>query len=167
MADVAAGVATPASLQEGPGGRVPLGGAHEFPGGYFSSEAVGYALGRRRFDWRGVRMERTSSGADDPGATMAAAFAPVQEPGGPYPTLGVFVHQGAHYTAMIARGGRVYHVDSLPGPSGEGRYVYEVSSALFAAYVRHFWIGRDAPGGRRVGGLFRVFYAGAEILTRP
>ena len=64
---------------------------------------------------------------------------------------------------MIRRGDIVYHVDSRPLESGEGQYVFEVSAALFLQYAQHYQQGRFAPGGRRVGGVFRVFYVGAEL----
>ena len=79
--------------------------------------------------------------------------------------LGVFVHQGAHYTGIIRRAGRVYHLDSRPLESGEGRFVFEMTPALFAEYAAHFSSGRLAPAGRRVGGLFSVYYVGLEVLA--
>ncbi len=139
---------------------------HDDPSGFFSSEAAGRALGRRTFDWQGVQIARGLDNQADPERTLQGAFAPVPSGGAPapYPVLGIFVHQGAHYTAMIRRGDTVHHVDSRPIESGEGQYVFEVSAALFLEYAQHFQQGRFAPGGRRVGGMFRVFYVGAELL---
>ena len=66
---------------------------------------------------------------------------------------------------MIRRGGIIYHLDSLPQSSGEGRYVFEVDAALFAAYAGHYAVGRRAPGRREVGGLYSVFYVGRDYVA--
>ena len=71
-------------------------------------------------------MQRRDDGAADPVATVNAAFAPVATTSGEEPILGVFVHHGDHYTAMIRREGTVYHLDSLPLSSDEGRWVFVV-----------------------------------------
>ncbi len=42
--------------------------------------------------------------------------------------------------------------------------MYKVSADLFIRYVQYFVLGRLAPGGRQVGGLFRVFYTGVDVL---
>ena len=168
MADVAAGIADPGSLahdaRSGPppdpsGLRI----AHELPGGYFSSEAVGRALGRRRFDWRAVTLAPTPSGSWDPEGTVRDAFGPVVRSFQQYPVLGIFVHHGTHYTAMIRRAGVVYHIDSLPVISGDGQYVFEISAELFLQYVQQFSPDRTYPGHARIGGLFSVFYTGAPV----
>ncbi len=78
--------------------------------------------------------------------------------------LGIFIYQDVHYTAMIRREGITYHIDSRPVESGDGPFVYEIPVPLFAEYARHFVHGRVAPGGRRVGGMFRVHYVGFELL---
>lgn len=91
--------------------------------GNFSYQAVVQALGHRRFDWCGVLLQRTISGAVDTGATVEAAFRPVTVAGNAQPILGIFVNQGHHFTAMIRREGTIYHIDSLLGMSGEGRYM--------------------------------------------
>ncbi len=140
---------------------------HALPGGWFSSEAVGFALGRRRFDWRGVELVLDAAGQPNPQATMAAAFDPVNHHAGPLPTLGIFIHHGHHYTAMISQEERTYHIDSLPISSGERRYVYEVSLELFCAYVQRFATTGHQQGGRRLGGVFRVFYTGQDLLAGP
>ena len=99
----------------------------------------------------------------DPTATVQAAFAPQWLIGGDSPILGVFLHQGDHYTAMIQRDGTIYHIDSLPGPSGEGRYVYEVTSAEFAHLVGHYRAGQRVRGGSEVGGPYSVYYVGQDV----
>ena len=111
-------------------------------------------------------MVNRDDGTIDVQATCTQAFANVVWGNDPNPrmTLGIFVHQGAHYTAIINRDGIMYQIDSRPIESGEGRFVYEVSEDLFAQYVQHFINGRLAPGGRRVGGLFKVFYTGVDVL---
>ena len=111
---------------------------------------------------RGVRVIFAPTGRPDPAASLSAAFAPIPLPTGPAAVLGIFVHQGAHYTAMISRAGILYHIDSLPVASGDGRYVYEVSAELFLQYVEHFAQAAQRPtrDHPRVGGLFRVFYTG-------
>ena len=99
LADVAAEIADPASLA--PEGRSrpstdPSGlrVAHELPGGNFSSEAVGRALGRRRFDWRAVTLVHTPSGSWDPEGTVAEAFGPVVSSFQQYPVLGFLFTKG-------------------------------------------------------------------------
>ena len=150
-------------------GAVPPGapGAdmHEDAGGNFSYHAVGRALSRRQFNWRGVAVQRRGNGSVDPVATVDAAFAPVVTGTGEAPILGIFVHHGDHYTAMIRREGTVFHLDSLPHSSGEGRWVFEVPSPLFVEYAQHYTRGQVAPGGREVGGLYSVFYAGYDYLA--
>ncbi len=110
-------------------------------------------------------MQRRNNGAADPVATVNAAFAPVAMMSGEEPILGVFVHHGDHYTAMIRRGGTVYNLDSLPLSSGEGRWVYVVPPPLFVEYAQYYTLGRSAPGGREVGGLYSVYYAGYDYLA--
>ena len=117
MADVLAGVA-------------PL-PTHSTVQGDFSCEAVGRALARRRFDWRGVRLRYDALGAVDAPATIDGAFGLIETAAGQVPILGVFVHQGAHYTAMIRRQQDIFHVDSLLHVSGPGSFVFHVDPALF------------------------------------
>ena len=136
---------------------------HSLPNGYFSSEAVGRGLGRRYFDMHGVRIIYHLDGRPDPVATLQAAFGSIPLATGPAVVLGIFVHQGAHYTAMIRRAGVVYHIDSLPVISGKGQYVFEISAELFFQYVQHFSPDRPNPGHARIGGLFSVFYTGAPV----
>ena len=42
--------------------------------------------------------------------------------------------------------------------------MYEMAPVLFARYVGFFHQGRQAPAGRLVGGMFRVFYTGKDML---
>ena len=124
MADVIAAVAS-----------LPV---HNTPYGDFSSVAVGRALARRRFDWRGVRLRRDALGAIDTPATVDGAFGRVETAAGLVPILGAFVHQGSHYTAMVRRHEHIYHVDSLLHVSGSGAFVFQVSVALFVECVQRF-----------------------------
>ena len=171
LADVQGGMAGPESLagRQALGAQRPEGAPgvedHDDAGGNFSYHAVGRALGRRRFHWRGVTVRRDRSGRVDPGATVEAAFAPEPMGVSAVPVLGVFVHHGDHYTAMVRREGTTYHLDSLPHSSGEGRYVFVVSPALFVNYAQFYTRGRVAPGGREVGGLYSVFYLGYDYLA--
>ena len=55
---------------------------HEDATGFFSSEAVGRALGRRRFDWRGLNVVTSPTGVVDAVSTVRGAFAPVPSAGG-------------------------------------------------------------------------------------
>ena len=86
------------TLRPGSRGHPPQGAQrqdlHEDAGGNFSYHAVGRALSRRWFNWRGVTVQRRSNGAADPVATVNAAFAPVATMSGEEPILGVFVHHG-------------------------------------------------------------------------
>ena len=66
---------------------------------------------------------------------------------------------------MIRREGVVYHLDSLPQGSGEGRYVYTVTPALFVEYVTYYQRGHLAPAGREVGGMFSVYYVGQDYIA--
>ena len=66
---------------------------------------------------------------------------------------------------MIRRGDTVYHLDSLPLSSGEGRWVFVVPPPLFVEYAQYYMLGWSAPGGREVGGLYRVYYAGYDYLV--
>ena len=136
---------------------------HELPTGYFSSEAVGRALGRRYFDMRGVQPLSADQGPGDPVATVANAFAPIQLATGPAVVLGIFIHQGSHYTALIRREGRLYYIDSLPVASGNGEFVYEFSPSLFMQYLDHFQHQAASLAAGRVGGLFRIFYTGGPV----
>ena len=104
MADTIAGVASPPS--------------HSTEQGDFSCEAVGRALARRRFDWRGVHLHYDGLGTVDVPATVEGAFGHIDSPAGRVPILGVFIHQGAHYTAIIRRNDVLFHVDSLLHVSG-------------------------------------------------
>ena len=171
LADVQGHMAGPealaAPLEGMPRGRggAPRVDRHEDAGGNFSYHAVGRALGRRWFHWRGVAVLRDDHGQVNAEATVAAAFAPVVAPTGEEPILGVFVHHGDHYTAMIRREGRIFHLDSLPHSSGEGRFVFEVDAPLFAEYAGYYTRGRLASGGREVGGLYSVFYLGYDYLA--
>ena len=152
LADTIAGVVAP----------IP----HDTPTGNFSSEAIGRALGRRYFDWRGVQLYSSGSVVNDE-LTVVEAFGSITLSSGPVPILGVFVHQGAHYTAMIRRGERIFHIDSLASVSHSGQYVHEVSPALFTEYVQHFRSAGPAPRSRHVGGLFSVFYTGPPVQSGP
>ena len=96
---------------------------------------------------------------------MAAAFAPVVTPDGGVPVLGVFVHLGAHYTAMIHRNGTTYHIDSLPHTSGEGQFVFIVDADLFAQYAQRHTPGQAGPRGVAVGGLYSVYYLGYDYIA--
>ena len=109
---------------------------HSSPIGDFSSEAVGRALARRRFDWRGVRLRFDALGVIDTSATVNGAFGRVETAAGLVPILGVFVHQGSHYTAMVRREEHIYHVDRLLRVSGSGAFVFQVSDALFVRAIR-------------------------------
>ena len=103
-------------------------------------------------------------------ATAAAAFAPVPREVGAGPAfqvLGLFIHQETHYTAMVRRGGIIYHIDSRLVQSNNGRRVYVVSPELLVAYVTRFAAGRGRGSGSGVGGVFRVFYLGYDPLARP
>ena len=85
-------------------------------------------------------------------------------PAGPQPILGIFVHHGNHYTAMIRRDNILYHIDSLPAASGAGRYVYIVSPELFVAYATFYARGLRIAQ-REVGGLYSVYYDGRDLLA--
>ncbi len=132
MADTIAGVASPPS--------------HSTEQGDFSCEAVGRALARRRFDWRGVRLHYDGLGAVDIPATVEGAFGHIDSPAGRVPILGVFVHQGAHYTTIIRRNDVLFHVDSLIYVSGSGEFVFHADTDLFVQYVERF-VGRSPPPG--------------------
>ena len=108
---------------------------------------------------------RSPTGTIDARGTADAAFAPVATMYGELPILGVFVHQGDHYTAIIRQEGIIYHIDSLPTGSGNGRYVYTVSPALFVEYAMYYRHGHLAPGGREVGGMYSVYYVGHDYLA--
>ena len=58
--------------------------------------------------------------------TVAEAYAPVVDvvSSALLPVLGIFVHQGAHYTGIIRRNNTLYHLDSRPLESGDGHFVY-------------------------------------------
>jgi hypothetical protein len=137
--------------------------AHEDASGNFTYQAVGRALGRRQFDWRGISPRHDARGDVDPHATVEAAFAPAMTEQGLQPILGIFVHLGDHYTAMVRRAGTIYHMDSLTGVTGGGTYVFTITPELFVDYVRHYATGRRTPGGREIGGLYSVFYVGADM----
>ena len=139
-------------------------GRHEDAAGNYSYLAVGRALGRRQFDWRLVRPQFGPAGLVDAVATVAAAFAPEPLIMGPKPMLGVFVHLGHHYTAMIRRNDTIYHIDSLRGVSSNGAYVFTISPALFATYAQHFVLGSRAASGHEIGGLFSVYYAAEDLM---
>ena len=68
---------------------------------------------------------------------------------------------------MIRREGTIYHIDSPPGVSGEGRYVHIISAALFAEYVTYYRQGIIRPNGPQVGGLCSVYYTGRELGEHP
>ena len=144
LADVQGNMAGPEALAEPSVGPARRPGVehdvdrHEDTGGNFSYHAVGRALGRRRFHWRGVTVRRDHHGHVDPGATVTAAFAPVALSGEEVPILGIFVHHRDHNMAMIYHGGTVFHLDSLPHSSGEGRFVFEVDAALFVIYTKYY-----------------------------
>ena len=104
---------------------------HHTINGDLSCKEVGCALARRRFDWRGVRLHYDALGAVDAPATIDGAFGLIESAAGQVPILGVFVHQGAHYTAMIRRQQDIFHVDSLLRVSGSGAFVFHVDTALF------------------------------------
>ena len=143
---------------------------HNTPYGDFSSEAVGRALARRRFDWRGARLRFDALGAIDASAIVNGAFGRVETAAGLVPILGVFVHQGSHYTAMVRRNEHIYHVDSLLHVSGSGAFVFQVSDALFVQYVERF-VGStlQQDGGPRYNrpGMFSVFYTGIDPDAAP
>ena len=86
---------------------------HEDANGNFTYQAVGRALGNRRFDWRGVAVQYNESGEADGERTVQHAFGDVHIGQGRKPILGIFVHTGSHNTAMIRREGRIYHLDSI------------------------------------------------------
>jgi hypothetical protein len=134
--------------------------AHSDVTGYFSSEAVGRAIGRRYFEWRGVRVHSTPQNNPDPHATVEAAFRPAILRTGAAAVLGIFVHQGAHYTAIIRRHGQLYHIDSMPGASDHGRSIFQIDPILFLSFVQYFRQGRQAPESRQIGGLFSIYYTG-------
>jgi hypothetical protein len=77
----------------------------------------------------------------------------------------VFVHHGGHFTAMLRRNGEIYHVDSLPLTSGEGRYVYAVTPARFVEFATLYRQGVRAHGQGVAGGLFSIYYVGSEVLA--
>ncbi len=74
-------------------------------------------------------------------ATGAVAFAPVLDPMGEEPILGVFVHHGDYNMAMIHCEGRIFNLDSLPHSSGEGRFVFEADAPLFAEHAGYYTRG--------------------------
>ena len=101
----------------------------------FCSEAVGRALACHRFDWRRARLRFDALGAIDTSATVNKAFGQVETAAELVLILGVFVHQGSHYTAMVRRNEHIYHVDSLLHVSGSGAFVFQASDALFVQYI--------------------------------
>ena len=115
-------------------------------------------------DWHGVSLQYSAAGAVNPVATTDAAFRPVALPEGPQPILGIFVHHGGHYTAMVRRNGVIYHIESLRGPSGGGRFVYVVDPHLFVDYATFYSRGRQVAG-HEVGGLFSIFWDGRDLLA--
>ena len=136
---------------------------HQTPSGNFSIMAVGRALSARFCDWRPVELRLSAAGVPDPEATVLAAFGPVDTDVGPRVVCGIFVHQGAHYTAIIQRGGALYHIDSLPGVSGHGHFAHTLTAEQFVAHVAHYRTSPVGPEGVRAGGLWRVFNRGAAL----
>ena len=114
---------------------------------------------------RGVQVIYTANGDASPGDTLQGALGPIQLANGPADVLGIFVHQGAHYTAIISRAGVLYHIDSLPVASGDGQYIYEVSAELFLQFVQHFAQASRSPTPGRpvIGGMVRIFYIGSAV----
>ena len=113
---------------------------------------------------RGLNSSGNGGGAAA-AATAAAAFAPVPREVGAGPAfqvLGLFICHETHCTAMVQRGGIIYHIDSRLVQSNNGRRVYVVSPELLVAYVTRFAAGRGRGSGSGVGGVFRVFYLGYD-----
>ena len=136
---------------------------HSLTNGYFSSEAVGRGLGRRYFDMRGVRVRSAFNGNADPAATLRAALESIAVPTGPAVVLGIFVHQGGHYSEMIRRHSTIYHIDSLRGVSRNGAHVFIVTLELFAAYVMRFAMGRRTTEGQVIGGIQSIFSVAVNL----
>ena len=166
LADIQAGLVVPAGLQQGPQYGAPGVDTHADDSGNFSYQAVGRALGFRRCDWRGVSLQHDAAGEVDPIETVEAAFRPVALPSGPQSILGIFVHHGSHYTAMVRRNNIIYHIESLGGPSGGGRFVYVVDPPLLINYGTFYSRGRQVAG-REVGGLYSIYWDGRDLLAGP
>ena len=112
-----------------------------------------------------MSVTSTQTGDADETRTVYEAFADAEVENQPKPILGIFVHHGDHYTAMIKRGETIYHIDSLQRPSGEGRYVYEVDPRFFVEYAQRYTRGRRSRRGREIGGMYSVYYDGRDYLN--